>query len=135
MKYILFLSLFCYFIPLVSIAQVTLTIEIEELRNNNGQLHLELSNENEERLVAITGAISENRCVIVIENLEPGMYAFRYFHDENMNDKLDTNWLGIPKEGFGFSNEPRMTFGLPSFEKTLFELINSEVKTSKPKYF
>ena len=135
MKYILFLSLFCYFIPLVSIAQVTLTIEIEELRNNNGQLHLELSNENEERLVAITGAISENRCVIVIENVESGMYAFRYFHDENMNDKLDTNWLGIPKEGFGFSNEPRMTFGLPSFEKTLFELINSEVKTSKPKYF
>ena len=135
MKYILFLSLFCYFIPLLSIDQVTLTIEIEELRNNNGQLHLELSNENEERLVAITEDISEYRCVIVIENLEPGNYSFRYFHDENMNEKLDTNWLGIPKEGFGFSNDPRMTIGPPSFNKTLFELSESQVMKSKPRYF
>ena len=135
MKYILTLLIFCCFLPLVAIEQVTLTIEINDLRNNEGQILFELSNEEEEMVFAITGAISENRCVIVIENVESGMYAFRYFHDENMNDKLDTNWLGIPKEGFGFSNEPRMTFGLPSFEKTLFELINSEVKTSKPKYF
>jgi uncharacterized protein (DUF2141 family) len=96
---------------------------------------LELSNEEEERVVAVTGDISENRCLIVIENLEPGKYSFRYFHDENMNEKLDTNWLGIPKEGFGFSNDPKITFGPPSFEKTLFELEGSEVMTSKPKYF
>jgi uncharacterized protein (DUF2141 family) len=79
--------------------------------------------------------ISYNKCVIVIENLKPGKYAFKFFHDENMNDKLDTSWMGIPKEGFGFSNNPSMTFGPPSFDKTIFELSESLLIKSKPKYF
>ncbi|MBW6515150.1 MAG: DUF2141 domain-containing protein [Candidatus Cloacimonetes bacterium] len=133
-KKIILLLFYCL-LPMLSIAQITLTIEISDLRNNDGQILFELSKEDEERVFAVTGDILENSCVIVIENLEPGMYAFRYFHDENMNEKLDTNWLGIPKEGFGFSNDPKMTFGPPSFEKTLFELNGSEVLTSKPKYF
>jgi len=43
--------------------------------------------------------------------------------------------MGIPKEGFGFSNNPKMTFGPPSFEKTIFNLNESIVKKCKPVYF
>jgi len=123
------------FAPLGLFAQLSLTIEITNLRYSIGQVHLELSNENEEQIAAISMNISNNKCVTVIENIKPGKYAFKFIHDENMNDKLDTNWMGIPKEGFGFSNNPSMTFGPPSFDKTVFELKESIVIKCKPKYF
>jgi uncharacterized protein (DUF2141 family) len=46
----------------------------------------------------------------------PGRYAAVVIHDENSNMKLDRNFLGIPKEGFGFSNNPRVVFAAPSFQ-------------------
>jgi uncharacterized protein (DUF2141 family) len=45
----------------------------------------------------------------------PGRYAAVVIHDENSNMKLDRNFFGIPKEGFGFSNNPRVVFSAPSF--------------------
>jgi uncharacterized protein (DUF2141 family) len=49
------------------------------------------------------------------EDIPPGTYALAVIHDENSNGKLDTNWLGIPKEGYGFSNDARGVLGAPSF--------------------
>jgi len=46
----------------------------------------------------------------------PGRYAAVVIHDENSNMKLDRNFFGIPKEGFGFSNNPRVRFSAPSFQ-------------------
>ncbi|HIE03040.1 MAG TPA: DUF2141 domain-containing protein [Thiotrichaceae bacterium] len=50
-------------------------------------------------------------------------YAIAAYHDTNGNEKLDENFFGIPKEGYGFSNNARGTFGPPSFEKAAFQLI------------
>lgn len=122
-------------IPLLSMAQNTLTIEISGLRNNQGNVHFELSNHKEIRMAGITREISNLTCTIVVENLKPGKYAFKFFHDENNNNKLDVNWIGIPKEGFGFSNNPTMTFGPPSFGKTIFDLKESKLIGCRPKYF
>lgn len=122
------------FIPFGLLAQLSITIEIDELRNNNGQIHLELSTEKEEQVKGITRNISNNTCVIVIKDLKPGKYAFKFIHDENKNDKLDTNWIGIPTEGFGFSNNASMKFGPPPFSKTVFELNESKLIKCKPKY-
>ena len=49
-------------------------------------------------------------------------YAVRFIHDENQNEKLDTNILGIPKEGFGFSNDAFGKFGPKDFSEWLFEV-------------
>lgn len=127
--------IFLAFIPVGVVAQLVLTIEIYDLRNNTGQVHLELSNSDEIQIAGVTKSIVDGECIIVIENLKPGRYAFKFFHDENKNEKLDVNWLGIPKEGFGFSNNPSMTFGPPSFDKTIFELKESIAIKCKPKYF
>ena len=54
------------------------------------------------------------------EDIPPGTYALAVVHDENMNGKLDTNRLGIPKEGYGFSNDARGLFGAPSFSAASF---------------
>lgn len=50
-----------------------------------------------------------------------GIYAIALFCDENQNGKLDTNLFGIPKEAYGFSNNPKV-FGKPSFDDAKFEL-------------
>jgi uncharacterized protein (DUF2141 family) len=53
-------------------------------------------------------------------DIPPGTYALAVIHDENTNGKLDTNWLGIPTEGYGFSNDAKAMLGPPSFPATSF---------------
>ncbi|MGP1665711.1 MAG: DUF2141 domain-containing protein [Rhodanobacter sp.] len=57
---------------------------------------------------------------LVFKDLAPGTYAVRLVHDENGNGKLDTNMVGMPTEGYGFSNNPRVmraaTFAEASFQ-------------------
>ena len=56
-------------------------------------------------------------------NLPPGVYAVNAYHDENNNNKFDTTLLGLPLEGYGFSNDVRPTFKAPSFNSAAFELL------------
>jgi uncharacterized protein (DUF2141 family) len=58
---------------------------------------------------------SKGELEIVIHDLPAGKYAISSYHDENGNGKLDTNALGIPEEGYGFSNDARGTSGPPQF--------------------
>jgi uncharacterized protein (DUF2141 family) len=60
----------------------------------------------------------EARCDF--EDIPPGTYALAVIHDENMNGKLDANWLGVPKEGYGFSNDAKGFMGAPSFDAASF---------------
>lgn len=61
---------------------------------------------------------SQARCDF--EDIPPGTYALAVVHDENMDGKLDTNALGIPKEGYGFSNNATGVIGAPSFSAASF---------------
>jgi len=54
------------------------------------------------------------------EAIPPGTYAIAVIHDENMNGKLDTNWLGFPVEGYGFSRGTQKFIGVPSFSAASF---------------
>lgn len=51
-----------------------------------------------------------------IFQVPPGRYGVVVIHDENSNMKLDRNFFGVPKEGFGFSNNPRVVVSAPSFQ-------------------
>jgi len=53
---------------------------------------------------------------VVIPGMPPGRWAVQVIHDENDNVDFDRNFLGIPTEGYGFSNNPRGTFGPPDFD-------------------
>jgi uncharacterized protein (DUF2141 family) len=52
----------------------------------------------------------------------PGAYAVALFHDENDDGQLNTNALGIPTEGYGFSNNPTLYFGPPDLARVRFAL-------------
>ena len=56
------------------------------------------------------------RSAVVFSNLDPGRYAVIAFHDENGNTKLDKNFMGVPTEPYGFSNNARGFLGPPSFD-------------------
>ena len=118
-----------------SIAQHSLIIEIDKLSNNEGTVLLELLDGNEQRIQGVSQKIENNKCIIVIHNLKPGKYAFKYFHDKNRNKKLDTNWIGMPVEGFGFSNNAKGRFGPPSLEKMIFELNGETTLICTAMYF
>ncbi len=57
---------------------------------------------------------------------EIGHYAVVVYHDENDNHKFDRNWIGLPTEGFGVSNNPRFFLAPPAFEESVFE-VNGEL--------
>lgn len=61
---------------------------------------------------------SEARCDF--EDVPAGTYALVVLHDENMNGRVDSNWIGIPKEGYGFSNDARSSLSAPSFKDAGF---------------
>jgi uncharacterized protein (DUF2141 family) len=63
---------------------------------------------------------------ILFTDLPAGVYAVSVFHDENMNQKLDKNFVGVPKEGYGASNNPKKKMGPPSFDETKFQLSGTE---------
>ena len=50
------------------------------------------------------------------------MIHIRFFHDENQDKELDTNILGIPREGFGFSNDAMGKLGPKDFKEWLFDV-------------
>jgi uncharacterized protein (DUF2141 family) len=70
---------------------------------------------------------------IDFDGLVPGTYALSLIHDENGNGKLDTA-MAIPKEGFGFSRNPTITFGPPKFKSAAFAISGSATQSVKMKY-
>ena len=65
--------------------------------------------------------IKDKKATCDFSGLPAGHYAIAVMHDENSNGKVDTNFLGIPKEGTGASNDARGSMGPPKFEDATFE--------------
>ena len=72
---------------------------------------------------------------LAVNGLTPGAYAVSVIHDENGNRRLDKSLIGIPTEGVGFSHNPRVTFGPPSFTKARFDATREPTQTIRMKYF
>ena len=65
-----------------------------------------------------------------ISDLAPGTYALAVIHDQDSNGKLSSNAVGYPVEKFGFSNNPKVYFSPPSFEKAAFPLGKTPIKVT-----
>jgi uncharacterized protein (DUF2141 family) len=66
--------------------------------------------------------IQNKSCEISIPNLEPGVWAVSVFHDSNENGIVDTNFIGIPKEGIGVSKNVIPAMRAPNFSECKFDL-------------
>jgi uncharacterized protein (DUF2141 family) len=65
---------------------------------------------------------ADAKTVIFECDLPPGRYGASVLHDENSNGKMDTNALGVPKEGYGETNNPKPKFRAATFKESLFDL-------------
>lgn len=79
-------------------------------------------------------AIKSGMAEVVYTGLADGAYALAMIHDEDMDDRLDTNFIGIPTEGIGVSNNP-LLLGAPSFEQARFTLAGNARVNIEAKYF
>src|SRR5215813_13311212 len=108
-------------------ADSRIQVEIIGLRNDQGKILCSLYSSSEgfpkkaEKAIARSSSdISEHRAVCQFTGLAPGTYAVSVFHDENSNGRLDTNFMGIPREGVGASNNAKGHFGPPKFDAAAF---------------
>jgi len=116
-------------------AQSTLEIEITGLKNNKGYVAIELFDKEQNAIKGIKGKIVNKKCIVTIKDLKNDKYAIQFFHDENLNEKIDKNLIGIPEEGFGFSNNGMGRFGPKKFKEWLFPVSGETKVTLATKYY
>lgn len=102
-------------------AQNKLEVTVTNITETTGTIRVALYNNEKDFLKEFQeGKIvkaSAKEVTIVFDNLKKGDYAVSVFHDKNDNQEMDSNFMGIPSEPYGFSNNVMGTFGPPSFEK------------------
>jgi uncharacterized protein (DUF2141 family) len=98
------------------------TAEITDLRSNAGNIRIEIFDENKKVIQTTIAEIIDQKAHFEITGLNKATYAIRYFHDENSDKEFGTNFIGIPNEGFGYSNNAKGMFGEPDFKDWLFHL-------------
>lgn len=148
MKSLLFIALlFALLFAMVSFSVNTeqgIKVSVTNTRSNKGNILISVfkdgvgfPDEPEKAVKRVKLDITNNRAVVMFPNLSAGNYAVAILHDENNDQKLNKNILGIPKEGFGFSNNVIGTFGPPSFSKASFQHQQGKLTqiTIRTKYF
>lgn len=103
-----------------------LTVTITNLSSNKGTILLGVYNNKATFLKkTFKGSIlkiENNKATVIIKNLPEGEYAVSYVHDENNNKKMDTNFIGIPSEDYGCSNNAKGFMGPPKYDDAKFML-------------
>ena len=125
-----------------SSTKAQLTIRFEGLRSSKGLMRACMTRNKayfpkcEDDPAAFKGSVAASKDAhILFSNVPPGDYALMVMHDENSNAKLDT-MLGIPREGVGFSRNPRLRFGAPTYDAVVFTVPAGESSTVvKLQYF
>ena len=83
---------------------------------------------NGKKLHRVRQPASSGLTTVCLPMPEPGVYAIAVFHDENANKRLDRGILGIPSEGYGFSNNPSFRLGPPELDEVLIELKGGRIE-------
>lgn len=103
-----------------------LTIQIKGLKVLEGRIQLGLYNNSDDfpkekrELILLNIDVETTILTHTINDLPIGEYAIAFYHDVNSDGKCNKNWIGIPTESYGFSNNVRPKFSAPSFKKATF---------------
>ncbi len=121
-------------------AQHMISVKVDDLKSRTGRIVVNLCKDSEDFLnksfrQEIITIPASGDVVALFQNVPSGTYAIRIFQDENSSGKLEYNLIGIPKEGVGFSKNPAMQFGPPSFADASFVLDKSRNETIKVRKF
>jgi len=115
-----------------------LTVLISGFENDEGIVKIALNDTQEDyeaKNQAFRGEetkIKNETAIWTFEKVPFGEYVIKIYHDEDSDNELDTNFLGIPSESYGFSNNARGSFGPASWEdaKFLFQSLKDTLHIS-----
>jgi uncharacterized protein (DUF2141 family) len=136
---IIFAALLSFILPIQAYSE-NLTVEISELKENRGQILIGLYNDADtfpiinKAYKGIFIKVEKKEIQYTFSDIPHGNYAIAVIHDINNNNALDKNMLGIPIEGYGFSNNPTTNFGIPDFNEVKFHLNHTSTIQIKIKY-
>jgi uncharacterized protein (DUF2141 family) len=131
MKYIVFF-LFTLWCQCLFSQTCNLAIAITNVKGTDGEIVFGLYNKKEsfplldKQYRLLSAEAKSFPGIFIIKDLPKGEYALAIFHDKNSDTICNTNFLGIPKEGYGFSNNFRPKFSKPTFNDCKIEL-NSDL--------
>ena len=133
MKKLILLATFS--IASFAVAQNKISVSIRGLKNNNGYVMIGLYNKKDAFLNKTfkgnSVVITDKKATLVFNDIPNGEYAVSFFHDANSNGKMDTNFVGIPKESYGASNNAKGFFGPPKYDDAKFLVATDKVITIK----
>ena len=103
----------------------TLTIEVQNVRASKGRVHVDVCPQarflKDGCPLTASAVARKGVTTVVVHDVPAGRYAVQAYLDENSNDKMDFGMFGLPKEGFGFSRDPKPTMHAPKFEEAAFD--------------
>ena len=105
-----------------------LIVTVNGFKNSDGQVRVYLFDDpkafpsKKDKAVRIAKEpVHDQHAEITFDDIPYGTYAVSVHHDANGNDKLDHNWMYLPKEPYGASNGARGSFSAPKFNKAKFD--------------
>ena len=107
-----------------------LTIKVSGIKKIKGNIITGMYNNNEDWLIVgkefikKVNQIHEVEETIIFKDLQKGKYAISLYQDEDQDDQIKKNIIGIPKEGYGFSNNVKPWFKAPSYKNAAFIVSN-----------
>ncbi len=126
LKYFFVFSLLTMYNEFVPDNSVTITID--NIKGTSGTIQIAVFNKSES-FPKVGGEyklsqfkISEGKSTFTIKDLPSGEYAIAIHHDENSDGKMNTNMIGIPKEGYAFSKNFKPKFSAPTFSDCAIQI-------------
>lgn len=122
---------FLFAIMLISFSgiaqQAKITVKVKGIKDVKGKMSIALFSDEDEYkskdiyTLAESVPINSKDFSFTFSEVQNGVYAVKVYHDVDSDEVLDTNWIGMPKEPFGFSNDAKGKMGPPSFEAASFK--------------
>lgn len=113
----------------------SILVEINNIKNNNGNIALALYDNakdfTKKEVQAIKSKAKKGKILMRFTDVPAGNYAVALLHDENANDKMDFNMLGVPKEDYAFSNNAKGLLAPPKFKAAAFKVGQNSEKRIK----
>ena len=122
------------------LAQGKINVTVEGLRNTKGKVYVMLQNSEQmyqtkgKYYKAVVIEINNGGHSCTFDDVPAGTYVVTTLHDEDLDKEMKTNFVGMPKEGFGFSNNAKGKMGKPSFEAASFKVEDGKTTQQKIKF-
>lgn len=118
-------------------SQTHLFVNVDNVRHSRGLIAVTLYTDDRRKFLARRGSLyvgrvpaRQGRTRVCIHVPKPGTYAVAVYHDADADRSFDRTGLGLPDEGFGFSNNPPTFFGLPNFDRVRLRVPRSDLSTT-----